>query len=785
MNKKGEVVNEDGDPIAKLSEGELDQVRGKKINDKGEILDKDGKVIGKVELIPSAFEGVADEAQEQGEEAAPETPDVSILEGLKVNKKGEVLNEDGEPIARLSEGELSDVAGKKLNAKGEVLDKDGNVIGKVEMIPQQEEDGAPEEGSGEDLGDEFPPLSILEGLRCNKTGKIVNAEGKPVGELVEGDPKKLAKLGTTCDDQGQFWDTKGHVIGRAKTLPQEDQEDGEAEFAGLEGLMVVKDGWVEDENGNRVGQLSEGDPKKLVGRAVDEDGDVLDKRGNVVGHAERYVEPEEEVPEEVKTDLSEMKGLTVNKAGNVIGPQGVPIGRLVEGNPKELAGRKVDGEGQIWNDAGEVIGRCELIPPDQREEKPEGVFGGLEGLVVVKDGLVEDHEGNVVGKVVEGDAKKLVGRAVDEDGEIVDKYGNVKGRCEPYEIPKEEEQVKDLSSLDGKTVNKQGNVVDQQGNIFGRVVDGEVKRLIGCAVDGQGQIWSKNGKVIGHADVIEGGDDGKSEGPFSNFESTVVAKEGEDYVVKDASGQIVGRIVEGDPKKLVGRKVDDDGDIVDKNGNVIGKAERWEPEEKQREVNPMAGLRVNKQGEVRDKNGDVIGMLTDGNPLECVGREINDNGYVVDQDGNRIGAVTLLDNMPEQEDNEPTEEEMKKEEEREVAKKISGILQDTTGKMEPICKAITEVCRHDPLLSCLQDHLLTGKLFTSTSRKPTVHPKKSSTRRNSSTKSSRLSKKAAASSGNVTVQSAVSILTATWLRRPRHAPQVGKRRPRSTVSPRD
>jgi hypothetical protein len=685
VNKKGEVVNEDGDPIAKLSEGELDQVRGKKINDKGEILDKDGKVLGKVELIPSAFEGVADQVEGA-------VPDTSILEGLKVNKKGEVLNEDGEPIARLSEGELADVAGKKLNAKGEILDKDGNVIGKVEMIPQEAEEAVPEEGSGDDLGDEFPPLSILEGLRCNKAGKIVDADGKPLGELIEGDPKKLAKLGTTCDDQGQFWDTKGHVIGRAKTLPHEEDDGAEAEFAGLEGLIVVKDGWVEDENGNRVGQLTEGDPKKLVGRAVDEEGDVLDKRGNVVGHAERYVEPEDEVPEEVKVDLSEMKGLTLNKAGNVIGPQGVPIGRLVEGNAKELAGRKVDAEGQIWNDAGEVVGRCELIPADQREEKPEGIFGGLEGLVVVKDGLVEDEDGNVVGKVVEGDAKKLIGRAVDEDGEIVDKYGNVKGRCEPYEIPEEEVVEKDLSSLDGKTVNKQGNVVDAQGNIFGHVVEGELKRLIGCAVDGQGQIWSKNGKVIGHADTIEGGDDGKADGPFSNFESTIVAKEGEDYVVKDASGQIVGRIVEGDPKKLVGRKVDDDGDIVDKNGNVIGKAERWEPEEKQREINVMAGLRVNKEGEVRDKNGDVIGMLTDGNLLECVGKEINDNGYVIDQDGNRVGACTLLENIPEQEEVGPTEDELKKSEENEIAKKISGILNDTISKMEPICKAITEVC---------------------------------------------------------------------------------------------
>src|SRR6202044_3819076 len=99
------------------------------------------------------------------------------------------------------------------------------------------------------------------------------------------------------------------------------------------------------------------------------------------------------------------------------------------------------------------------------------------------------------------------------------------------------------------------------------------------------------------------------------------------------------------------------------------------PEEKKREINPMAGCRVNKQGEVRDKNGDVIGMLTDGNLLECVGKEVNDNGYVIDQDGNRIGTCTLLENIPEQEEEvDLTPEEQKKAEENEIAKKISGIL---------------------------------------------------------------------------------------------------------------
>jgi hypothetical protein len=473
----------------------------------------------------------------------------------------------------------------------------------------------------------------------------------------------------------------------------------------------------------------EGDAKKLVGRRVDEDGDVIDKRGNVVGHAERYEEPEEEPEPEVKPDLSELKGLTVNKQGNVIGPDGVPIGRLVEGNPKEIAGRKIDGEGQVWNDRGEVIGRVELIPAGEREAKPEGPFAGLEGLVVVKDGFVEDHEGNRVGKVVEGDWKKLIGRGVDEDGDIIDKYGNVKGHADPYEEPEEEVVEEDLSSLAGKTVNKQGKIVDEHGTIFGEVAEGDVKRLVGCKVDGKGQIWSNDGKVIGQGRLIAGGDSGRAEGPFSNFESTSVDKEG---YVRDATGEIVGRVTEGDVKKLVGRKVDDEGDIIDKNGNVIGHAERWEPEKKEREVSPMAGLRVNKEGEVRDKNGDVIGRLTEGNLLACIGREINDNGYVIDQDGNKIGECTLLENIPDEEvEEEITPEQMKEEEEREVAKKIASIINQTLEKMEPICKQITEVCAHAQVVGwCSSILLLT--LTRRSSNVPTAPPRTNSMKRSSS-----------------------------------------------------
>ena len=853
LNKKGKILDEDGEEIGELRDGELSDCAGKKVNEKGEVLDKTGNVIGHVNVLRGeASENATRELLEElGELAPPEPvesaiPDLTKLDGLKVNKKGKILNEDGEEIGQLIDGDPAECAGKKVNEKGDVLDKDGNVIGRVTTIgedgePEMPQEGGEEgEGEGEDeqeaaegeaedeeTGPELPPLSILEGLSVNKAGKLIDDNGRIVGELVEGDAKKLSKSGITSDSEGQFWDNKGHVIGRAQTLPQEDAEE-ESIFAGLEGLHVVDDGFVEDDNGNKVGYVTEGDPKKLIGREVDEDGDIIDKKGSVVGHAERYEpeEEEEEAPPE-EADLSFLQGKKVNKAGLVIGDEGVPVARLIEGNAKELAGKELDDQGQIWNDKGKVIGRVELIPDDEREAKPEGPFAGLEGLRVVqngrvadedgnevgeivegnpkrliglavdedgdivdkygnvkghaeplpeeeeqevdnsilagkilnkqgyvvdengvpfgrlvegdakelsgrqcdeqgliyndvgkavgrcevipenervsrpegpfagleglrvvKDGWVEDEDGNRVGVIAEGNAKRLVGMAVDEDGDILDKYGNVKGHAEPYE--EEEQEEVDLSALAGTRINKNGNAVDFSGQIIGRVVEGEVKSMIGKKVDGQGQIWDDNGNVVGKCELVYG-EDTSPEGPFAGFEGLSINKDG---TIQTPGGDIIGRVIEGDIQKLLGHTVDEDGDITDKNGNTIGKAERWEPEEKERRISPMSGKRVNKEGEVRDENGDIIGKLTSGDLVHCVGQEIDDAGNVVDVDGNKIGEVTLIENIIEEEYEGPTEEELeearKREEERAIAEKMSGICTQTLERMQPICKQIND-----------------------------------------------------------------------------------------------
>lgn len=690
----GVIKNAAGQVVGKIVEGEPEDLIGYTLNDGGEIVDEDGDAIGRAELIPveeqqKAIEDAAGDVTDKVDNLNDEVDDgyEDAQDGLPTDEaKGAVddIADQAKDTAEDATEEAQDAADEAGDAVPDADEIKDTAEGAVDDAKETAEDAA------EDAQLRIPDLNTLEGLTCNKRGFVIDqASGKPVGEVIEGDPKKLSRLGAQLDESGQFWDNKGNVIGKVKALPIEDDNDEEGPFAGLEGLVVGQDGWVEDENQTRVGKLVDGDAKKLLGRGVDEDGEILDRHGSVIGRAERYEEPEE--PEEPAADLSVLNGLTANKAGYVIGSEGFPIARVVEGNPKEVAGKKIE-DGEIY-DGKKVVGRVELIPEEELESKPEGPFAGMESLVVTKDGFVEDDEGSIVGKLIEGEAKKLRGRAVDEDGEITDKYGNVKGRAEPYEPPEEEAPVEDdLSILEGKVVNKTGNVVDPAtGAVLGRIVEGD-KRLAGRKVDGKGQIWGDNGQVIGRAELIPGAEQQKAEGPFYGFESAEVGKDG---VVVDHD-RIIGRLIEGDAKRLLGRKVDEDGDVVDKNGNTIGKAERWEPEEKPRDVNPMSGRKVTKEGEVRDADGNLIGKLTSGNLATLVGKSIDDNGFVVDNDGNKIGECTLIENIPEPEEEEegpsPEEQEAqaKAEHDRQLAEKMCNILGQTLDRVKPVCKQISD-----------------------------------------------------------------------------------------------
>ncbi|KAM0716560.1 hypothetical protein Q7P37_008005 [Cladosporium fusiforme] len=57
-----------------------------------------------------------------------------ILSGLKVNRRGLILDEEGDPIAELYEGDIIDCVRQRADAYGNVLDEYGRIVGRVRTL---------------------------------------------------------------------------------------------------------------------------------------------------------------------------------------------------------------------------------------------------------------------------------------------------------------------------------------------------------------------------------------------------------------------------------------------------------------------------------------------------------------------------------------------------------------------------------------------------------------------------------------------------------------------------
>ncbi|KAI0477545.1 hypothetical protein GGR56DRAFT_665501 [Xylariaceae sp. FL0804] len=739
----GKITDQDGKVLGKLAEGsDIQDLIGKQVNGidgEGNLLDEKNSIIGKVDIAPegtiaSRIKDAVPEAAERmnaleevkkaaAEDAPIQIPSfaptvaqkvINMFEGpFNIGEDGQVKDQNGKILGKLAEGQdYENLIGKDIkgiDGEGNLLGDNDTVLGKVELVPEgtiveriKDEvpdaaerldaiDAAKEQAEQAEDEVKLPDISILEGKKINKAGNVVDEKGNPIGKVISGDIKKL--IGRSPDATGKVWDDKGNVLGEVEVLPEAIQNEP-APFEDFPGATVDKNGKVMFE-GRQVGVVDGDDFQAMIGKEVDADGDISDKNGNVIGHATRQEEEEPEVPEEVPTDYSMLRDKKVNKMGNVVDDKGQVWGQVVSGVLKNLIGKKVGDNGEIFNDAGQVIGKAEPIPESERQEASEPApFEDFPGATVGDEGAVL-FNGEQVGIVVEGDAKKLKGKQVDPDGDILDRAGNTLGRAERWEPEeKEPEPEIDMSSLAGKRINKQGNAVDKHGDIYGRVIEGNLSRLVGKMCDKLGFIRNEGGDVIGKCELVpEAEREGMKEGPFIELSGCVVTKEGK---VVTPGGDVVGRLVSGDPKVLAGRPVDDDGDILDKNGNVLGHAERWEEPEVEKDVNPMSGRRVNREGNVVDENGDLMGKLTSGELSECAGKKIDDDGDVVDGKGNRVGHCSLLSEIPEPEPEEPeeTEEErearLQVEQDRKIANQIAYCIEQSLDKIKPICRMITD-----------------------------------------------------------------------------------------------
>ncbi|KAI9667097.1 MAG: hypothetical protein M1831_001274 [Alyxoria varia] len=487
FKKNGEVIDAKGNNLGKLTEGDRRQLADDEIQtitEQGQLIGDDGTILGQMELT----EGIADKLNE----VFSELPGLGLSAPFEIGKHGNVSDSAGNKLGEVTEGDPKELAEqdiKDITEEGELIGKEGRVFGKMKFDNLG--------GLKEQLQrSSIPSPEILEGKEVNKAGKVVDEKGGVWGKVVEGDAKKMA--GRKCDAEGKIWNDSGKVMGRAEALPESERElDEEAPFEAFPGAKVQKNGDVIYE-GTKVGEIVQGDPKKMEGHEVDPDGDINDKHGNTLGHAERYDEPEPEPEPEVDNTL--LAGKRVNKAGNLVDDKGSLFGRVVEGDVLKLVGKMADKDGNIWSENGQVIGRAELLPESERETKKEGPFANYQGCKVNKDGKVVSLQGEIIGRLTEGDAKNLAGHEVDPDGDVVDSQGNAIGKAERWE---EEEPEKKHHPCAGYRVNSEGNVVDETGEIIGKLTSGKLEDCRGIDIDDDGDVSNQKNETIGHVTRIQ------------------------------------------------------------------------------------------------------------------------------------------------------------------------------------------------------------------------------------------------------------------------------------------
>jgi len=127
--------------------------------------------------------------------------DYSPLKGLKCNKAGNITDNDGTIVGRLVEGSPEDCAGRACDENGKLYNDGGKVIGQAEPLKEEERKKS-----------KIQPFEDFPGAVVQKDGSVI-FEGRQVGTVSEGDPKKLE--GKTVDADGDI--TYVHAV-LTKTL---------------------------------------------------------------------------------------------------------------------------------------------------------------------------------------------------------------------------------------------------------------------------------------------------------------------------------------------------------------------------------------------------------------------------------------------------------------------------------------------------------------------------------------------------------------------------------------
>jgi hypothetical protein len=185
-----------------------------------------------------------------------------------------------------------------------------------------------------------------------------------------------------------------------------------------------------------------------------------------------------------------LAGKKMRKSGLVIDKKsGAIIGRLVEGNAKELAHKRIDEHGIIKDEEGNVIGRVEPIDPNNNKlEKVDS-----------KDGIpAKDTKLNNTNQIEQAtDKEKNTKQGIKEP--TADKQQDNVEKSDDKRYPDKHGQINKHSPK----VRKSGRVVDKDGIIVGKVDKHIAPTLAGFKVDDEGNVVDHDCHIVGKAKMIK------------------------------------------------------------------------------------------------------------------------------------------------------------------------------------------------------------------------------------------------------------------------------------------
>ncbi len=324
---------------------------------------------------------------------------------------------------------------------------------------------------------------------------------------------------------------------------------------------------------------------------------------------------------------STVNGLVVNNDNGLIGYQqpngninsnsGLSMGYLFEYKIAFDWDNKIIGyiteEGKVINNLREDVGNVDFDGYVVSDGKKIGY--------ALYDVYVYDKNDNPVGMInkygeVISFSNQNIGSLV--RGFVVKNNEVIARGKRDYNIRNSERSVIGQLQFDGKVIDASNNIIGSLSE-NGKVVDSSEK-VIGYATPlqyynahvGSSNAFRKNEK--GEVIDANGNVIGKAEDFVYGPDGKILGRVDKDGNVYDENGNLIGRMNKD------GNFVDKDGNVYDKDGNVIGRMNK-------------DGNFVDKDGNVYNKDGNVIGRMNkDGN-------FVDKDGNVYDKDGNVIGRI--------------------------------------------------------------------------------------------------------------------------------------------------